>query len=97
LNAKLRCLDTYGLPASQRISYIVVLKVEHLQADIEALEEEVERWKEAATEEAAAGAAVFEDVERCQDEVSLVFNCGDCLSLKVEINANVAHASPQYV
>ena len=51
-----------------------MLKVEHLQADIEALEEEVERWKEAATEEAAAGAAVFEDVERCQDEVSLVFN-----------------------
>lgn len=51
-----------------------MLKVEHFQADIEALEEEVERWKEAATEEAAAGAAVFEDVERCQDEVSLVFN-----------------------
>lgn len=46
--------------------------MERFQADIEALEEEVERWKEAATEEAAAGAAVFEDVERCQDEVSLV-------------------------
>lgn len=38
-------------------------------AEIEALEEEVERWKQAATDEAAAGAAVMEDLERCQYEV----------------------------
>lgn len=42
-------------------------------ADIEALEEEVERWKQAATDEAAAGAAVMEDLERCQFEVILLY------------------------
>jgi len=42
-------------------------------ADIEALEEEVERWKQAAADEAAAGAAVMEDLERCQFEVILLY------------------------
>lgn len=46
-----------------------MLKMENLTADIDALEEEVARWKQAATEEAAAGAAVLEDVESCQFEV----------------------------
>lgn len=42
-------------------------------ADIEALEEEVERWKQAASDEAASGAAVMEDLERCQFEVMLLY------------------------
>ena len=41
-------------------------------ADIEALEEEVERWKQAATDEATAGAAVMDDLEKCQFEVMII-------------------------
>jgi len=42
-------------------------------ADIEVLEEEVERWKQASTEDAAAYAAVMVDLERCQFEVILLY------------------------
>jgi hypothetical protein len=53
-----------------------VLQVKGYTADIEALEEEIERWKQAATDEAAAGAAVMEDLERCQYEVRFSWvNC----------------------
>lgn len=48
----------------------ILVQVKGYTADIEALEEEIERWKQAATDEAAAGAAVMEDLERCQYEVS---------------------------
>lgn len=53
-----------------------VLQVKGYTADIEALEEEVERWKQAAIDEAAAGAAVMEELERCQYEVRFSWvNC----------------------
>ncbi|KAG0556144.1 hypothetical protein KC19_11G029400 [Ceratodon purpureus] len=48
----------------------ILLQVKDYAADIEALEEEVERWKQAATDEATAGAAVMDDLEKCQFEVS---------------------------
>lgn len=48
----------------------LLLQMEDYTADIEALEEEVGRWKQAATDEAAAGAAVMDDLEKCQFEVS---------------------------
>ncbi|KAG0564456.1 hypothetical protein KC19_8G111600 [Ceratodon purpureus] len=48
----------------------ILQQVKGYTADIESLEEEVERWKQAATDEAEAGAAVMEDLERCQFEVS---------------------------
>lgn len=42
-------------------------------ADIESLEEEVERWKQAAADEAASGATIMEDLERCQFEVTILY------------------------
>ncbi|CAK9195033.1 unnamed protein product [Sphagnum troendelagicum] len=48
------------------------MKVEGLTADIEAAEEEIVRWKQAATEEAAAGAAVLEEVDSCNAEIALL-------------------------
>lgn len=48
--------------------------MEDYTADIEALEEEVGRWKQAATDEAAAGAAVMDDLEKCQFEVIIVYS-----------------------
>jgi hypothetical protein len=51
------------------------MKVEGLTADIEAAEEEIVRWKQAATEEAAAGAAVLEEVDSCNAEVGDIGPC----------------------
>ncbi|CAM6041288.1 unnamed protein product [Sphagnum compactum] len=48
------------------------MKVEGFTADIEAAEEEIVRWKQAATEEAAAGAAVLEEVDRCNVEIAVL-------------------------
>ncbi|EFJ23187.1 hypothetical protein SELMODRAFT_415737 [Selaginella moellendorffii] len=51
---------------------IVSENVEGLTAEIAAAEEELLRWKKAATEEAAAGVAILEEVEKCNQEVIII-------------------------
>mgnify|MGYP006872742238 FL=1 len=42
--------------------------------DLAAAQEEIFQWKQAATKEAEAGAAMLEEAERCQEEVGSIFH-----------------------
>lgn len=44
--------------------------IEGLNLDLVAAQEEIIRWKQAATKEAEAGGALLEEVERCQEEIT---------------------------
>jgi hypothetical protein len=48
-------------------------KVESVTGELVAAEEEVARWKEAATAEAAAGKRIFNEVEALHEEVEINF------------------------
>ena len=42
--------------------------------DLAAAQEEIFQWKQAATKEADAGAAMLEEAVRCQEEVRSIFH-----------------------
>ncbi|KAJ7533939.1 hypothetical protein O6H91_13G072000 [Diphasiastrum complanatum] len=49
---------------------ILTQNIEVLSTQISAVQEEVARWKHAATEEANAGVAVLEEVQNCNEEIA---------------------------
>lgn len=46
--------------------------IEGFRADLAAADEDIFRWKQAATKEAEAGATLFEEVERCQEQIAFL-------------------------
>lgn len=58
--------------------------IETLNLDIVAAQDEIIRWKQAATAEAEAGHAVIEEVERCQEEIAALKKQTEHLSQSLE-------------
>lgn len=73
VNFNLFLCDSFQWPIFWSVRHFCQ-KVESITGELVAAEEEVARWKEAATAEAAAGARVLEEVEIRNKEVMMIYH-----------------------